>query len=135
MDISNIPKTFWHSLSLSIVFLTFGFLFLAYKSASVSIETANMKITLHQAFEEAKSISKEIEREYEQLENFQNQLQSTLSRLQESTTLQENREQASVLQEQLQVQSQMLADPRSRRNIEVLNNRIQTAQETLQKVQ
>jgi len=135
MDISNIPKTFWHSLSLSIVFLTFGFLFLAYKSASVSIETANMKITLHQAFEEAKQISNEIEREYEELENIQNQLQSTLRRIQESTTLQNDREQATILQEQLQVQSQILADPRSRRNIEVLNNRIQSAQESLQKVQ
>lgn len=134
MDISNIPKTFWHSLSLSIVLLTLGFLFMAYKSASVSIETANMKITLHQAFEEAKMISNEIEREYEQLENFRNQLQSTLSRFQESTTLQENREQASVLQEQIQVQSRMLAEPRSRRNIDDLNKRIQSAQESLQKV-
>lgn len=134
MDISNIPKTFWHSLSLSIVLLTLGFLFMAYKSASVSIETANMKITLHQAFEEAKMISNEIVREYEQLENFRNQLQSTLSRFQESTTLQENREQASVLQEQIQVQSRMLAEPRSRRNIDDLNKRIQSAQESLQKV-
>ncbi len=135
MDISNIPKTFWHSLSLSIVFLTCGFLFLAYKSASVSIETANMKITLHQAFEEAKMISNEIEREYEQLENIQSEIQSILSRIEENPSLRRDVDQSQILRQQLQIQSQMLAEPRNRRNIEVLNNRIQSAQESLQKVQ
>ncbi len=135
MDISNIPKTFWHALSLSVVLLTGGFLVLAYQSASVSIEMANTKITLYQAAEEAKAISNEIEREYEQLEELQNQIQNIMSSLRENRSLQIESDETRVLQRELELQGQMLAEPRTRRNIEELNSRIQSVQESLQKVQ
>ena len=135
MDISNIPKTFWHALSLSVVLLTGGFLVLAYQSASVSIEMANTKITLYQAAEEAKAISNEIEREYEQLEELQNQVQNIMSSLRKNRSLQMESDETRVLQRELELQGQMLAEPRTRRNIEELNSRIQSVQESLQKVQ
>lgn len=135
MDISNIPKTFWHALSLSVVLLTGGFLVLAYQSASVSIEMANTKITLYQAAEEAKAISNEIEREYEQLEELQNQIQNIMSSLRENRSLQMESDETRFLQRELELQGQMLAEPRTRRNIEELNSRIQSVQESLQKVQ
>jgi hypothetical protein len=49
MEITNIPKSFWHAVSISIISLTFGFLFIAYRSTSISIEIANTKIALTQA--------------------------------------------------------------------------------------
>lgn len=49
MDLTHIPKSFWHALSISIVALTFGFLIIAYRSSTISIEVANTKIALTKA--------------------------------------------------------------------------------------
>ena len=68
MDVSNVPRTFWHAISLSIIFLTGGFLFIAYKSANVSIEIANTKINLTKAHMETKSIKELLEAEAKRLE-------------------------------------------------------------------
>ncbi len=46
MELQYIPRTFWHSLSLSVLIVSTGLTLIAYKSSTVSIELANAKINL-----------------------------------------------------------------------------------------
>ena len=78
MELQNIPKTFWHSLSLAILVVSSGLTYIAYRSSNVSIELANAKINLSSevasstialsaALEEAKRSKVEAEKKYEVL--------------------------------------------------------------------
>jgi len=67
MEISSIPKTFWHALSFCMVIATLGILYIAYQSSSVSIEIANAKITLSSALATSKEIKSALENENERL--------------------------------------------------------------------
>lgn len=67
MDTNNIPRTFWYALSLCMMAATFGLLFIAYRSTSVSIEIANTKIELSSALSETKEIKTELQQENERL--------------------------------------------------------------------
>lgn len=67
MDTSNIPKTFWHSLSFCMVAGTVGLLVIAYKASSVSIEIANAKIELLSAVSQTKEIKASLEAESKRL--------------------------------------------------------------------
>lgn len=46
MDLTPIPKTFWHALSAAILVVSIGLIVIAYRSQSVTIEFANTKIAL-----------------------------------------------------------------------------------------
>jgi len=77
MDISNIPKTFWHSVSIAILVATIGLTIIAYRSASVSIEIANTKINLLAAIEKTEKLNEtlrsnnsKLKKEYMELNNF-----------------------------------------------------------------
>lgn len=61
MDTSNIPRFFWYTVSVCIFAVTFGVLYLAYRSTSVSIEVANVKIELSAAAADLEGINRELE--------------------------------------------------------------------------
>lgn len=81
MDMSNVPKSFWHSLSFCIVVATLGLLFIAYKSSSVSIEIADAKINLSSALVTAKEIKSDLEAENERLKKANEQFQMRISEI------------------------------------------------------
>jgi hypothetical protein len=74
MEISNIPKVFWYSLSISILALTFGLLFIDYRSTSISIEVANTKIALSQALSDTEKVASTLKQEAQSLEVAQKEL-------------------------------------------------------------
>jgi hypothetical protein len=77
---TGIPKIFWLSVSICLLTVTFGFMYLAYHSASVSLEIANTKIEM------IKSIS-EIEKTYNALndkEKILNRVQAELEKTHEA---------------------------------------------------
>ena len=78
MDTSNIPKSFWHALSICMLTATFGILFIAYKSSTFSIEIANAKLTLSSAIATAKDIQNDLEQENERLKKDHKELQDKL---------------------------------------------------------
>ncbi|TBW08562.1 hypothetical protein E0E52_08675 [Azotobacter chroococcum] len=78
MDTSNIPKTFWHALSICMMAATFGIIFIAYRSSTVSIEIANAKINLSSALATVKDIKGDLEAENERLKKVNEELQAKL---------------------------------------------------------
>lgn len=81
MDVSGIPKIFWYSVSISIVFATFGLTIIAYHSANVSIEIANTKINLSSAITETEQIARELRQENERLKIINENLQEKMREL------------------------------------------------------
>jgi len=69
VDISNIPKTFWHSLSIAILIATIGLTIISYKSDSVSIEIASTKISLLSAIEETEKLNGRLRENNTKLKN------------------------------------------------------------------
>ena len=69
MDISNIPKTFWHSISIAILIATIGLTIISYKSASVSIEIASTKISLLSAIEKTEKLNESLRHNNAKLKN------------------------------------------------------------------
>ncbi|HIJ79222.1 MAG: hypothetical protein OEY01_09415 [Desulfobulbaceae bacterium] len=90
MDIQQIPKTFWHSLSIALLVVSTGLTYVAYKSSTVSIEFANAKINfsseiasstiaLNTALEEAQKAKTDTETKYAQLQEQHNLLKTQLA--------------------------------------------------------
>lgn len=63
MDMTNIPRSFWHALSFCMVAATLGLLYIAQSSSSVSIEIANAKIELSSAISQVKDIKSDLQAE------------------------------------------------------------------------
>ncbi len=90
MDISAIPRSFWHALSLSLLIATCGLVYIAYRSSTVSIEIANAKIQLSSAIDETKDIKSDLEKENEALLRATTELKNkiaVLEQLEASTTV------------------------------------------------
>ncbi len=106
MDISGIPKSFWHSVSFSIVAVTMGLLYLGWHAQNVRLEFSNTKLELNSAVSEVEEINRELQREYERLEllsrggELREQLQREQSQLQDTDS--EALEQFVMPQERLQ---------------------------------
>lgn len=81
MDTNNIPKAFWYALSLCMLAATFGLLFIAYRSTTVSIEIANTKIELSSALSETKEIKSELEQENQRLKAASAELRKKVTEL------------------------------------------------------
>lgn len=81
MDISSIPKTFWHSISLAILTGTAGMVMIAYQSSSVSIEIANAKIQLSSAITETKDIKSDLQIENDKLRQATERLKQKINDL------------------------------------------------------
>ena len=75
MDTSNIPKTFWHSLSVAVLACTAMLLVIAYRSTDVSIRIANAKIDLKRGVAEVERLNKDLEAENERLKAAQDRLE------------------------------------------------------------
>jgi|GEM_PF-1660243 len=68
MDISSIPRSFWHAVSASLLIVTVGLTVATYKSRSLSIEIANARITVSNAAGETDQIRQELEQKSRELE-------------------------------------------------------------------
>lgn len=100
MDISNIPKPFWYSVSFCIVFLTISFVVIAWKSTSLTIEIANAKVSLSQAATHTEIANKQLMNVAEELYEERAQLESLREEILELAShagSESNREIASVL--------------------------------------
>lgn len=100
MDISNIPKPFWYSVSFCIVFLTISFVVIAWKSTSLTIEIANAKVSLSQAATRTEIANKQLRNVAEELYEERAQLESLreeILQLASHAGSESNREIASVL--------------------------------------
>lgn len=100
MDISNIPKPFWYSVSFCIVFLTISFVVIAWKSTSLTIEIANAKVSLSQAATRTEIANKQLRNVAEELYEKRAQLESLreeVLQLASHAGSESNREIASVL--------------------------------------
>lgn len=80
MDISNIPRTFWHALSICMLVATFGLIMIAYQASTVSIEIADAKISLSSAIATAKDIKSDLEKENERLMKVNDDLKAQLQK-------------------------------------------------------
>lgn len=88
MDMTQIPRSFWHSLSVSIIAATIGILYIAYRSSSISIEIANAKIEVSSVLSKAKDIKTTLQEENIRLVNINKSLQQRIARLEK--TLEKN---------------------------------------------
>ncbi len=83
MEISHIPKSFWHAMSFCMVAATLGLLYIAYFSSSVSIEIANAKIELSSAIYQAKNIKNDLADENDRLVEANTLMSEKISKLEE----------------------------------------------------
>ncbi len=83
MDISHIPRSFWHAISLCMVSTTFGLLYIAYKSSTVSLEIANAKINLSSAISTVKDIKVNLQAENTRLVKANQELKTKIEELQD----------------------------------------------------
>ncbi len=67
MEASQIPRTFWHTVSASLLAATVVLLYIALKSTSISIEIANAKISLNTAISETEQLNQELREQNEAL--------------------------------------------------------------------
>jgi hypothetical protein len=81
MDLSHIPKTFWHALSLAILAATLGLVIVAYRSSAVSIEVANTKISLSGVVSETEELAKRLQEESEALERVRDDVERRIQAL------------------------------------------------------
>ncbi len=84
MDKSTIPKTFWHTISLSILILTIVFAYIGIKASNISIKYANMEVTLSSAIREAENLKSDLESEVTDLKKNQHIFQKNFETLQQS---------------------------------------------------
>lgn len=87
MEISSIPRSFWHSVSFCIVVATIGIIIISYRASSVSIEIANTKISLYSAVTGVKKVSENLEIENKMLIKINNSLKKQVSFLQENSKI------------------------------------------------
>lgn len=81
METSNIPRFFWISLSFCMVIATLGILGIALRSATVSIEIADAKITMSSVLADVKEIKSNLEFENQSLLKEKEALENLLSEL------------------------------------------------------
>ena len=67
METSQIPRTFWHAVTVSLLAATLVLLYIALKSTSISIEIANAKINLNTAISETEQLNQELREQNEAL--------------------------------------------------------------------
>ncbi|MBA1145845.1 hypothetical protein H0Z60_02115 [Ectothiorhodospiraceae bacterium WFHF3C12] len=81
MDISHIPRSFWHAISFCLVTGTLGFLWIAYSATNVSLEIADAKIELSSAIAQAKDIRGELRADKSRLLEANELLREKIERL------------------------------------------------------
>lgn len=131
MDTSNIPRTFWLSLSFCMVVATLGLLFIAYRASTVTIEIANAKIELSSALSQAKEIKNDLEIEDNRIASEKNQfLKEKIDSLEKSEKVSKD----SVPDKQIMMKA--VRAPKTQiyqRRFEELDAKIRAAQEAIKK--
>jgi malate synthase len=84
MQTSQIPKTFWHTVSVSLLAATVVLLYIALRSTSISIEIANAKINLNTAISETEQLNQELREQNEALLAAKEELQRKYEELMSS---------------------------------------------------
>ena len=150
MDIQQIPKTFWHALSLAVIVVSCGLTYIAYKSSSVSIEIANAKINLSSematsqvalksALDQAWQAKLEVEQKYAELQQQYKELQQIIGQAGKKSTPDRNSGNQDALEQLKQKSLPAVSDQllfkdfeqsykqaeQSLHNLETLNRQIQ----------
>ena len=136
MDTSNIPKTFWHSLSFCMVVGTVGLLVIAYKASSVSIEIANAKIELSSAVSQTKEIKTDLEAESKRLISAKRLFQENVDALAKSAKSSKSAfpiEELEELTEALRQPAFAEGEFKHKSGFEALDAKIRSAQEAIRK--
>jgi len=133
MDTSNIPKTFWHSLSFCMVVGTVGLLVIAYKASSVSIEIANAKIELSSAVSQTKEIKTDLEAESKRLISAKRLFQENVDALAKSAKSSESAFPIEELTKALRQPAFAEGDFKYKSGFEALDAKIRSAQEAIRK--
>lgn len=136
MDISNIPRTFWHSLSFCMVVSTVGLLVIAYKASSVSIKIANAKIELSSAVSQTKEIKADLEAESARMITATRLFQKTADALAESAKSSKSgfaTEATEAITKVVQELSAEMDKLRLQSEFGVLDAKIRSAQEAIRK--
>ena len=133
MDTSNIPKTFWHSLSFCMVVGTVGLLVIAYKASSVSIEIANAKIELSSAVSQTKEIKTDLEAESKRLISAKRLFQENVDALAKSAKSSKSAFPIEELTEALRQPAFAEGEFKHKSGFEALDAKIRSAQEAIRK--
>lgn len=81
MPNTDIPRSFWHAVSLCLLTTTVVLLYVAVKSSTVSIEIANAKISLNGAISETEELNQELQEQNEELIKAQEELREKYEQL------------------------------------------------------
>ena len=69
MNTSNIPKTFWYSISFAIVFLSIGLIVIAFLSKSTTLKYGNLELVITQAASTTQMANEELLRKSNDLQH------------------------------------------------------------------
>jgi chromosome segregation ATPase len=69
MNTSNIPKTFWYSISFAIVFLSIGFIVIAFLSKSTTLKYGDLELVITQAASTTQMANEELLRKSNDLQH------------------------------------------------------------------
>ena len=142
MDIQQIPKTFWHAVSLAVIVVSCGLTFIAYQASSVSIEIANAKITLSSevatsqvalksALDQARQAKLDVEQTYAELQSQYQQLQKIIAQAERNN----NSERTSVNREVLEELKQKSTLPNDQLLFKNFEQSYDQAEQSLQQLQ
>lgn len=140
METNNIPKSFWHALSICMIATTAVLLFIAAKSSTVSIEIANTKIELSSALAQTREIKQQLIEENKRLQEADQQRIKQLETLTASLPAAVNSPTLTLPQGEIEKYVEML-DPNSPTHqlhiseewFNTLDTRINTAEQALKK--
>lgn len=133
MDISNIPKAFWYSLSFCMVVGTLGLLTIAYKASSVSIEIANAKIELQSAVSQTKEIKAILEATSKRLASESKLSKENVGELKKFEQSSLSKSNIEELQKALEQPAFAARDINYKSEFEALDAKIRHAEETIRK--
>lgn len=81
MDIAQIPKIFWYSISAAILVVTITFSWTAFQSRGMTIEIANAKIAVTGQLGELERINEDLKAQLATLKKAKQELETKLARL------------------------------------------------------
>lgn len=81
MDLAQIPKIFWYSISAAIIVVTITFSWTAFQSRGMTIEIANAKIAVTGQLGELERINEDLKAQLATLKKAKQELEAKLARL------------------------------------------------------
>lgn len=84
MDIAQIPRVFWYSISAAIFVVTLTFSWAAFQSRGMTIEIANAKIAITGQLGELERINEDLKTQLSTLKQAKQELEARLARLEQA---------------------------------------------------